>query len=237
MVDINQQGTTAGATAGYNWQFDPRWLVGIEGDFGDMGVDNTFKDWDDLILTGSKATWYSTLRGRFGYVTGPSLLYATGGAAWVHITDTFGGGAATSVATANFSTPTGFAVGGGIETKLSRNWSTKTEYLYIDVGSTNFGSNVFGLPGVPTTFDHTYHVIKTGLNYKLDGNWEGLPFFGAPMLPSNHNWQGFYAGFNIGGGMSLVRAVNDGVSPGGGMSLPVAAHRRSRGASPGSGAL
>jgi outer membrane immunogenic protein len=42
-----------------------------------------------------------------------------------------------------------------------------------------------------------------------------LPFFGAPLLPSNHNWQGFYAGLNIGGGMSLVRAVNDGVSPGG----------------------
>jgi outer membrane immunogenic protein len=217
-VHINDQGITFGGTAGYNWQFDPRWLVGIEADVGDMGVDKTFKDWDDLILTGSKASWYSTLRGRFGYVTGPSLLYVTGGAAWVHVTDTFGGGGVgvlSGPAIANSSTPTGFAVGGGIETKLSRNWSTKTEYLFIDVGSTNFGSNPFGIAGTPTTFDHTYHVIKTGLNYKLDGTWEGLPFFGAPLLPSNHNWQGFYAGINVGGGMSLVRAVNDGVSPGG----------------------
>jgi outer membrane immunogenic protein len=215
-IHINDQGLTFGATAGYNWQFNPRWLVGIEADVGDMGVAKTSKDWDDLILDGSKATWYSTLRGRFGYVTGPSLLYVTGGAAWVHITDTFGGGGAGGEpATAVSSTSTGFVAGGGIETKLSRNWSTKTEYLFIDVGNTNFNSNVFSVPGVPTTFDHTYHVIKTGLNYKLDGTWEGLPFFGAPMLPSNHNWHGLYAGFNIGGGMSLVRAVNDGTSPGG----------------------
>jgi outer membrane immunogenic protein len=156
------------------------------------------------------------VRGRVGCVTGPSLLYVTGGAAWVHVTDTFGGGGVGGEpATANSSTPMGFAVGGGIETKLSRNWSTKTEYLFIDVGSTNFASNIFSVPGVPTTFDHTYHVIKTGLNYRFDGNWDGLPFFGAPLLPSTHNWQGFYAGLNIGGGMSLVRAISYGTSPGG----------------------
>jgi outer membrane immunogenic protein len=79
------------------------------------------------------------------------------------------------------------------------------------------GTDVFGVgvapgsgPLVPTTFDHTYHVIKTGLNYKLDGNWEGLPFFTAAMLPSNHRWGGFYAGVNIGGGMSLVHAIDIG---------------------------
>src|ERR1700760_1201939 len=124
-VHINEQGLTFGATVGYNWQFAPSWLVGVEGDIGDMGLDKTFKDWDDLILVGSKATWNSTLRGRFGYVTGPLLLYVTGGAAWVHVTDTFGGGGGGVPATANSSTPTGFAVGGGIETKLSRNWSSK----------------------------------------------------------------------------------------------------------------
>ena len=214
-VHINDLGITFGGTVGYNWQFMPAWLVGLEGDFGDMGVDRTFRDWDDIIISGSKASWYGTVRGRVGYVTGPSLLYVTGGGAWVHVTDIFGGGGGGLPATANSSTPTGFAVGGGIETKLSRNWSSKTEYLFIDVGSTNFASTVFGLPGVPTTFDHTYHVIKTGLNYKLDGNWEGLPLFGAPMLPSNHHWQGFYAGINVGGGMSLVHAANNCCSPGG----------------------
>ena len=115
------------------------------------------------------------------------------------------------------TTRTGWTVGGGVETKLSRNWTAKTEYLYIDAGSYTVGTDPFGVgvaPGsgalVPTTFDHTYHVIKTGLNYKLDGNWEGLPFFTAAMLPSNHNWGGFYAGVNVGGGMSLVHAIDVG---------------------------
>jgi outer membrane immunogenic protein len=31
---VNQLATTLGVTAGYNWQFNPHWLVGLEGDFG-----------------------------------------------------------------------------------------------------------------------------------------------------------------------------------------------------------
>jgi outer membrane immunogenic protein len=213
-----------GGTIGYNWQFAPTWLLGIEGEFGTLGVDRTIKDFNDQVIVGSKSDWYGTLRGRFGYVTGPSLLYVTGGAAFVNITDTFGGGAiAPTVAVpaiANTTTKTGWTVGGGIETKLSRNWSATAEYLFIDAGSTDFGSNPLSIPGTPTTFDHTYHVVKTGLNYKLDGHWDGLPFFGASMLPSNHNWGGFYAGVNIGGGMSLVHAFDVGTTPGGGTDIP-----------------
>ena len=71
---------------GYNWQFAPHWLVGIEGDVGTLGIDRTVKEYNDVIIVGSKADWYGTVRGRFGYVTGPSLLYVTGGVAFVHIT-------------------------------------------------------------------------------------------------------------------------------------------------------
>ena len=215
--NINSGGLTFGGTAGYNWQFAPRWLVGIEGDIGSLGIDRTVREYNDVLIMGSKADWYATIRGRFGYVTGPSLLYVTGGVAFVNITDTFGGDSITIPASAVETTRTGWTVGGGIETKLSRNWTAKTEYLFIDAGSYTVGTDPFGVGVAPasgpltnTTFDHTYHVIKTGLNYKLDGNWEGLPFFGAAMLPSDHNWRGFYAGANLGGGMSLVKAFDIG---------------------------
>jgi len=216
VADRTVGGIGFGGTVGYNWQFAPTWLVGVEGEFGTLGIDRTMPDWFDAPLVGTKADWYGTVRGRFGYVTGPSLLYVTGGAAFVNITDTFGGGGfATSLpAVANTTTKTGWVVGGGIETKLSRNWSATAEYLFIDAGSTTFASDPFSIPGIPTTFDHSYHVLKTGLNYKLDGNWEGLPFFGAPLLPSNHQWGGFYAGVNVGGGISMVRA-NEGPTPNG----------------------
>jgi outer membrane immunogenic protein len=216
-TNYNAMGTTLGGTFGYNWQFAPRWLVGLEGDIGTLGVDHTFKEYNDVIISGSKADWYGTIRARFGYVTGPSLLYLTGGVAFVNVTDTFGGDSISIPATAVTTTRTGWTAGVGIETKLSHNWTAKTEYLYIDAGSSTVGTDPFGVgvaPGsgalVPTTYDQTYHVIKTGLNYKLDGHWEGLPFFGAPMLPSDHAWGGFYAGVNVGGGMSLVHAFDVG---------------------------
>jgi outer membrane immunogenic protein len=141
------------------------------------------------------------------YVTGPSVLYVTGGAAFVHMRDTFGGNPLPA-ATAFTTTKTGWTLGGGLETKLSRNWSTKTEYLYVDAGSSTFAApNTAASLTDVATFKNSFHVVKTGLNYKLDGNWEGLPFFGAPFLPSDHNWAGFYAGVNMGGGISLVQTT------------------------------
>ena len=208
-------GITFGGTLGYNYQFAPHWLVGVEGEFGRLGLDRSFKEWDDIIVAGSKASSYATIRGRVGYVTGPSLLYVTGGVAFVNITDSFGGTIPQGLPpTVNTTTKTGFTVGTGIETKLSRNWSATTEYQFLQAGSTNFASTVFGVPGVPTSFDHSYHLVKSGLNYKLDGNWDGVPFFGT-LLPSDHNWAGLYAGFNAGGGMSAIRAFNPGTNPGG----------------------
>jgi outer membrane immunogenic protein len=208
VAGVNDMRLTAGGTIGYNWHFAPRWLVGLEADAGLLAVDHTFHQWSSIGLTGSKADGYGTVRARFGYVTGPSLLYLTGGAAFVHVTDTFGGGGGLP-AVANTTTTNGWTVGGGIETKLSRNWSTTTEYQFVDAGSTNFASNPVGVAGTGTTFDHSYHILKTGLNYKLDGNWEGLPFFNTALLHSDHDWNGFYAGVNVGGGISLMRGIND----------------------------
>jgi outer membrane immunogenic protein len=209
---LNEKGLTAGLTAGYNWQFDPHWLVGVEGDFGWLDIDRTVLEWNDAVLVGLKTDWYGTLRGRFGYVAGPSLLYVTGGAAWVHVTDTFGGGDGVLAATANSTTLTGWTVGGGIETKLSRGWTAKTEYIFIDPGSTTFLADPYGHPGTPTTVDHSFHVIKTGLNYKFGEPFlEGLPLFGtSPQLPSNHDWGGFYAGVNVGGGISNIHTIGSG---------------------------
>jgi outer membrane immunogenic protein len=208
-AQVNQYGLGFGVTAGYNWQFDPRWLVGLEGDIGYLGINRTEQDWDDNILVGIKTDWYGTARARLGYVTGPSVLYATGGAAFVHETETFGGnavaGAAAAPATAFSTTKTGWTAGGGIETKLSHNWSAKTEYLYIDAGSSSFGANVFGVTQT-ATFQNRFHVLKTGLNYKFGGPGPSdgiLGFLGGPLLPSDHNWGGFYVGANVGGGISL----------------------------------
>jgi len=209
--DLNQAGFAAGGQIGYNWQFAPNWLFGVEGDIGWLGLNRTNVEWNDNILVGVKTDWYSTLRGRFGYLNGPTLFYVTGGAAFVHIRDTMGGNLINLNPVENTTTKTGFAIGGGIETKLSRAWSATTEYLFIDPGNTSFTANPFGIP-TTTTFDHSFHVIKTGLNYKIgEPFFEGLPLIGtSSRLPTNHNWGGFYAGVNVGGGISNVHTLGGG---------------------------
>ena len=207
-VDINGGGWTAGGTAGANWQFAPSWFVGIEGDVGKLGGSRLFAEFDDSDAVGTSTSWYATARGRFGYVTGPGLIYVTAGAGWVHVTDTFGNAAG---ATQSATTTAGAAVGGGIEVKLSRNWSSKTEYIYISGGTDHsFPSNAQGVPGTPTVFSRNFQVIKTGLNYRFDGAWDGLPFLTAAMQPTNHNWNGLYVGGNAGVGSSLTQAWSPG---------------------------
>jgi len=206
-VNLNDGGWTGGATAGANWQFAPSWLVGIEGDFGYLGGKRLFGEWNDsgIVTAGTKDSWYATARARFGYVTGPALIYVTGGGGWVHATDTFGNPPGPTQSTV---TTAGAAIGGGIEVKLSRNWTEKTEYLYIDGGTHTFASNSSGVPGTPTTFSHNYQVIKTGLNYRFDGPWDGLPFFNGTTMPSPHDWNGFYVGGNAGVGSSMIQTAS-----------------------------
>jgi outer membrane immunogenic protein len=149
-----------------------------------------------------------------GYVTGPSLLYVTGGAAFVQLEDKFGGCApgflcATSPPASLTTTKTGWAAGGGLETKLSRNWSQKTEYLFVDAGRSEFQSNQGNLP--PASFKNQFHVIKTGINYAFGGPAEAFPLFNRTMLPTDHNWAGFYLGVNAGGGLTTSRLTSNAV--------------------------
>ncbi|MDP3690282.1 outer membrane protein [Bradyrhizobium sp.] len=211
-TDIAKGGWTAGGTIGANWQLHPNWLVGVEGDVGYLANDRSYPQWNDPRVTaGVKTGAYATARGRLGYVTGPSLLYATGGAAFVQVENIFGGcglfGCSGIVTAPNSVTTTknGWTAGGGIETRLSSNWTQKTEYLYIDAGTTNFLAVPFTTPH-PTSVRNEFHVIKTGLNYRFGGPGEALPFFGAAMLPTDHNWAGFYAGVNAGGGLTTSPA-------------------------------
>jgi outer membrane immunogenic protein len=104
----------------------------------------------------AKIDWFGTVRGRAGFlITDQILLYGTGGLAYGRVevsgspiatnaTLLFGGAFPYTGAGSAFTaakTNVGFAVGGGVEGKLSpwlpANWSWKLEYLYLDLGSLN----------------------------------------------------------------------------------------------------
>jgi outer membrane immunogenic protein len=169
-VDIAGAGFTGGVQVGYNWQFNPTWVVGLEGDIGRLGINRLFQNWDDFERFGIKTNWYGTMRARLGYSTGPALLYFTGGAAFVNVRNDFNRVDA-NVQSSKSETPPGWTLGGGIESVLVKNWTAKTEYLYIDAG----GQNVFGLSVLIDTgnvhFNNRFHIFRFGLNYYFNGQY------------------------------------------------------------------
>jgi len=106
-----------GVSAGYNWQFAPFWVVGIEAD----------ASWADLTVPAGSGdvNFVGTLRPRLGFTPTPTtLLYATGGAAWSTVNIP---GVDTLPAT---QTKAGWVAGAGVEwAPWANNWSVRAEYL------------------------------------------------------------------------------------------------------------
>ncbi len=175
--ELSPRGFEGGGIIGYNWQFGS-WVVGVDADFQDStgsgyltcvnlcGVDATTID--------QKLSWFGTARGRLGYALGPALFYGTAGGAFAQVKDNIVQPAAGS---ASFSHgQSGFAVGGGIENKLNffgllgPNWTTRTEYLYLGLGSV---SDTFANPAVAGGAAQTLtsnlheHVWRTVVSYKF----------------------------------------------------------------------
>lgn len=186
-------GWVAGGQVGYNWQVD-YWVFGFEADWQWTGekASNTgtitigplaIAD-RTLLVTSTSANnwsfpWFGTFRGRVGWTTADHwLFYATGGLAYGNAkfsnatitTATLSGGAlapVTATVGTGFSgstTRAGWTAGGGIEKALSRNWSVKAEYLYVDLGRYTFAP--------ATTFATDVrlrdHIARIGINYKFD---------------------------------------------------------------------
>jgi len=162
-IGNNATGFFIGGQAGYNWMFGPRVVAGVEGDFSYFNSKQTNLNFDNSTITQVDASWIATLRGRLGYSTGPALLYATGGAAWVNVTDLFNWGTQVS----SKKTLNGWTIGGGIETVLSGNWTMKSEYLFVDAGR---GDLLVDPTGGAISMDHKFHLFRTSLTYRFSGN-------------------------------------------------------------------
>jgi outer membrane immunogenic protein len=180
-------GGLVGGQIGYNWQFAPNWLFGVEGDGQWTGQRNTSSVTGQNISFAVFTSSYSdeerinsiaTARARFGWIRDSFLWYVTGGGAWADVKDNYAISSTLPALTfpptaASFSTTkSGWTIGGGVETHLGGNWTAKLEYLYVDLGSVN---NTFASPvtaaGTLGIFESTHsiqdHIIRIGVNYKF----------------------------------------------------------------------
>jgi outer membrane immunogenic protein len=164
-------GGLIGAGVGYNWQLS-NFVFGLEGD----------GSWADI--SGGSATCgttphpcgggidaFGTVRGRVGFDPGINifngvLFYATGGLAVadVHAWDS-------QHTTSGSAINAGWTVGGGIETKITPNWSVKLEYLHSEFDDPYlFSATLTNPEQVRTDVD----IVRVGVNY----------YFNAPPPPA-----------------------------------------------------
>jgi outer membrane immunogenic protein len=144
---VDASGVVGGLYAGYNWQFAPGWILGIEGD----------SSWADLTVPAGSGdvNWIGTLRGRVGWIPfAATMLYLTGGAAWSTVSIP---GVDTLPAT---QTKSGWVVGGGVEWALwASNWLVRAEYLNYRFTGIPLGAGLAG--------DMTISEARAGVAYKF----------------------------------------------------------------------
>ena len=179
------EGGFGGGQFGYNWQRD-RLVLGIETDLqgGDISDSRSgLTALGGLFRARSSTDWFGTVRGRVGLAYDRALIYFTGGFAYGDVRDridfeSIGGPTARL---RRDETDTGFVLGGGLEYKFTPSWSIKSEYQYIDLGSTRLSStfNPTGAAGDTETvrtnsIDHNFHTVRVGINYHLGQDYEPL---------------------------------------------------------------
>lgn len=171
-------GYLGGGQIGYNWQA-ANWVYGLEADIQGTSLKD---DTNCLFLCNLNAAanvrqslpWFGTVRGRIGYSVGSTLFYGTGGLAYGEVKNDVTTSAVGVTAAASFKTiKTGWTVGGGMESPLEffgmfgKNWTVKTEYLYVDLGSSNDGYSVGALPFTLNTKVQE-HIVRGGINYHFN---------------------------------------------------------------------
>jgi outer membrane immunogenic protein len=187
-VRPNPTGSMFGGQVGYNWQWSPDWVFGVETDF----AWTDFKGTDSLGSTGfvgghpysyvaeQHVGMLGTLRGRVGYVLDGVLLYGTAGLAYGQtelkssVTDVFAGqtcgpaGFCSSLGSKQWAT--GWAAGVGFDWAFLPGWSFRTEYLHYDLGSVHQDLvDPLAVPGLVAQVDANFRgdIVRGAINYKF----------------------------------------------------------------------
>jgi len=188
--NLAPDGFIGGFQIGHNWQFS-NWVLGLEGDFDGSslngtqtlrGLDPVFTPNYSQSLT-RELDWLATLRGRVGMtLLGQMLLYGTGGLAVgqtkigfssVDLIDPL---PPLNASSSSDKIRTGWTAGGGVEWKLSPQWSVKAEYLHVDLGTDSrtvsypyvlLINNSFNNSTLTVQVKERYDLARLGLNFRF----------------------------------------------------------------------
>lgn len=163
--DLNLAGAFVGGQIGYNWQaMGSPWVFGIELDsaWADIGRSDLIATGAGVVSVNSRARYMGTLRPRIGYAWDRTMLYATGGLAWINnrirVNATVG---PFTAAISDNQTHLGATVGAGVEHAFAPYLTGKVEYLYTAYGSETYFSNIAG----GFNANASAHTLKAGMNF------------------------------------------------------------------------
>jgi outer membrane immunogenic protein len=166
---FTDNGGVAGGTVGVNFQTGG-FVFGVEGDWDWSGINTgTTATICQVTLTCQTGNnWLATLRGRFGYAADRVLFYGTAGGAFANMQTVFNGVTTTK-------DQAGWTAGAGIEWAFADNWTAKVEYLYVNIGNTNFNCTTSVCTGfndgqpITGSASLTENLVRAGVNFKFNG--------------------------------------------------------------------
>lgn len=178
------EGFNFGAQLGYNYQTAGNFVIGAEGDFSVLSADDA-RSTGLVPTTPFPALSYNfgnavdakhmfSLRAKAGVALDKTLIYATGGWAWVNteVGATMQSNGGYNKAGTAKKTLDGFIVGGGIEQKLGSKVSARIDYAFTDQGSQVYTTayqpgSTFTSPVYTETVkqDLKLHLIRVGVNF------------------------------------------------------------------------
>ncbi len=167
------QGVIGGAHLGYNLQIN-QWVIGLEGTVDGTSMSKTVFVAPFGINATNREQVQGSIRARAGVAFDRVLLYATGGAAFTGIKNTYSFGLAGPLFLNESISKTraGWTVGGGLEYAVTNNWSVRAEYRYSDFGSTTdypFAALFAPVGGLFSVRHHlTQNQVQVGFSYKFD---------------------------------------------------------------------
>lgn len=133
-------GGAVGGLAGYNYQFNPSFLIGVEGEGGWQGYSqsiNFISGLGDPATQHIDTDYTARIRGRLGYTVDKALFFAAGGASFsalrMRLYD-IPDNAAFSIS----KDYAGWNIGGGVDYAFTSNWIGRIEYIYDGYGTKNY---------------------------------------------------------------------------------------------------
>jgi outer membrane immunogenic protein len=199
----------AGGQLGYDWQ-DGALVYGLAADLYGINLKSEMNDglaFPNLVSatasTSAKINLYGTVRGRFGWASGPLLLYATGGFAYgkVDLKSNFNvtfpppPGTLGSLNSETSPVKTGWVAGGGFEYMFRPNLTLTLEYQYVDLGTVSLASSTtvtippisIGQMSQSANVHAQFQTVTAGLNWYFAPTDKGQP------------WAGWFVGGRAGG--------------------------------------